>query len=191
MNEKTSGACFPVSFFVPRCGCRLSNRKKRPLGHSSVYFYLTHDVTVQLRAFSRSDRARNVTIRWRRDSPVRPRKGRLFAILRSGPYEEGKKKERKNGGRNRTRRSGGSDHNQNRRNCRDVVRALNEKRVRHPCWGLCLSRRVRCAFSDESSIIGKYDKRAAPPPTKGTGTVKNLAELTLQIRTSLAIGPSE
>lgn len=49
----------------------------------------------------------------------------------------------------------------------------------------------RCSFSDESSIIGKYDKRAAPP-TKGIGTVKNLAELTLQIRTYLAIGgPSE
>lgn len=45
----------------------------------------------------------------------------------------------------------------------------------------------RSSFSDESSIIGKYDKRAAPP-TKGIGTVKNLAELTLQIRTYLAIG---
>ncbi|KOC61709.1 hypothetical protein WH47_02966, partial [Habropoda laboriosa] len=42
-------------------------------------------------------------------------------------------------------------------------------------------------FYDESSIIGKYDKRAAPP-TKGTETVKNLAELTLQIRT-LRSGP--
>lgn len=42
----------------------------------------------------------------------------------------------------------------------------------------------RSSFSDESSIIGKYDKRAAPP-TKGIGTVKNLAELTLQIRTYL------
>jgi len=49
----------------------------------------------------------------------------------------------------------------------------------------------RSSFSDESSIIGKYDKRAAPP-TKGIGTVKNLTELTLQIRTYLAIGgPSE
>ncbi|EGI59725.1 hypothetical protein G5I_12127 [Acromyrmex echinatior] len=49
----------------------------------------------------------------------------------------------------------------------------------------------RSFFSDESSIIGKYDKRAAPP-TKGIGTVKNLTELTLQIRTYLAIdGPGE
>ncbi|KYQ56297.1 hypothetical protein ALC60_04704 [Trachymyrmex zeteki] len=49
----------------------------------------------------------------------------------------------------------------------------------------------RSFFSDESSIIGKYDKRAAPP-TKGIGTMKNLTELTLQIRTYLAIGgPSE
>ncbi|TGZ46769.1 hypothetical protein DBV15_05513 [Temnothorax longispinosus] len=83
----------------------------------------------------------------------------------------------------------GSGDNQDRRNCRNVVRALNEKCVRHSCWGLRVT--SRCSFSDESSIIGKYDKRAAPP-TKGIGTVKNLAELTLQIRTYLAIGgPSE
>ncbi|EZA49113.1 hypothetical protein X777_12526 [Ooceraea biroi] len=49
----------------------------------------------------------------------------------------------------------------------------------------------RSFFSDESSIIGKYDKRAATS-TKRLGAVKNRTELTLQIRTDLAIdGPGE
>lgn len=65
------------------------------------------------------------------------------------------------------------------------VASLNEKRARHPGNLFVLSWSL---FSDKSSIIGKYDNRAAPP-TKGIGTVKNLAWLTRQIRT-LQSGPA-
>lgn len=144
MNKKTCRACFSESFFVPRCGCSLGNRKKRSLGQRRLFLLnpRRNCPAAGLLAVRSCEKCHDsVVTRF----AIRPRKGRVFAILRAGPYEEEekKRKERKKGRRNRTRRSGGSDHNQDRRNCRDVVRALNEKRVRHPCWGLCLSRRAQ------------------------------------------------